>query len=96
MNKLILILYVILLAILFSCSSRETTTLKKVNVYRSEVDAAYSNALNRKVVPITSLDAGEKVEVLSDKYGKDYWACKIKLSNNEVGWVLCNSLNLKK
>jgi hypothetical protein len=66
---------------------------KQTGVFDSEYAAAYYRSLNRKPVPpIASIAGGERVAVLWDTYGKDYWACYVRTSKGERGWVLCTSL----
>jgi hypothetical protein len=69
--------------------------IRRVNVFNSEFAAAYEGGLNRApVAPITSIDLGEQVAVLRDTYGKDYWACYVRTSKGERGWVLCTALRM--
>jgi len=71
-------------------------TIKPVNVYATEENAAYQGALNRpEPNVIESLEKGVHVTVLSDHYGKDYWVCHVRTQSKTEGWVLCASLNYK-
>ena len=92
--------YLIIVAVLAisACSSDRSAvvTNQQVSVFENEVDAAYESSLNREPVqPLATLHKGEEVVVLEDTYGKDYWACKVKLKNNTTGWALCTSLQFK-
>ncbi|WP_296766851.1 SH3 domain-containing protein [Thiobacillus sp.] len=94
MGKLIKI--ILICAIASGCTKVESHTKEQVNIYATETDAAYADALNRpKVAPLTSLSQGEIVTVLSDTYGKDYWACHIRTQTGKEGWVLCTSLDYR-
>jgi hypothetical protein len=44
--------------------------------------------------PIGNLAKGERVDVLWDRYGKDYWACYVKTLSGQRGWVLCTDLEM--
>ena len=64
-----------------------------VAVFASEHDAGYARSESIRTGPaISSLKRGERVAVLWDTYGKDYWACYVRSSTNRFGWVLCPSL----
>jgi hypothetical protein len=64
-------------------------------LFSSEHDAAYVGSDSIETAPaVGMLKQGEKVAVLWDTYGKDYWACYIRASANQRGWVLCPSLQL--
>ena len=77
----------------FFSSSWRAVAAENVAVYGSERDAAYSGSQTIKTEPaISALKQGEQVAVLWDTYGKDYWACYIRSSENQRGWVLCTSL----
>jgi hypothetical protein len=66
---------------------------EEAGVFDSEYSAAYYKSLNRKPVPaIASIAGGERVAVLWDTHGKDYWACYVRTSEGELGWVICTSL----
>jgi hypothetical protein len=68
---------------------------KRANVFTTEYAAAYEGALNRAPVPpIASIESGEKVTVIWDTYGKDYWACYVRTSHGVRGWALCTSLRM--
>ncbi len=92
----------IVAAILLSTSAcsydrRAVVSEQQVSLFEKEIDAAYESALNKDPVrPLTTLSKGQEVIVLKDIYGKDYWACKVKLGNNTTGWVLCTSLEFKE
>jgi hypothetical protein len=42
--------------------------------------------------PVGSVAKGEVVDVLWDRYGKDYWACYVRTRNGTKGWLLCTDL----
>ena len=66
---------------------------EQAGVFNSEYAAAYYHSLNKVPIPPTaSIGVGERVAVLWDTYGKDYWACYVRTSKGERGWVLCTSL----
>jgi hypothetical protein len=74
---------------------KAAVALQRANVFSSEFAAAYEGALNRApIAPITSIDSGEQVTVLRDTYGKDYWACYVRTSTGQRGWVLCGSIRM--
>jgi len=74
----------------------KSRTKKQINVFAIETDAAYEGALNRPAaVPLATLPQGSTVYVLSDTYGKDYWACHIRTQAGQEGWVLCGSLDYR-
>jgi hypothetical protein len=76
----------------FGGSSAVVTT-SGVGVFRSEYDAAYVGSASIKAAPaLATLGQGENVSVLWDTYGKDYWACYVRTSANQRGWVLCGAL----
>ncbi|WP_415901024.1 hypothetical protein [Neptuniibacter sp. QD48_11] len=80
------------------CSSDRLAVASKhqVSVFEKEEDAAYEGSLNREPVnPVATLLKGEEVLVLKDTYGKDYWACKVKLKSNKSGWALCTNLSFQ-
>ncbi|WP_153913088.1 hypothetical protein [Shewanella sp. TC10] len=65
-----------------------------VLVFLTEQEAALQGVLNRPIPePIDNLMKGSDITVIRDTYGKDYWACNIRLPNKKVGWVLCTSLD---
>ena len=94
-------LYAIIIIVIFvvtACSRDRYAVVseKTVSVFSNEADAANEGSLNRgQVKPIATLQEGERVLVLNDTYGKDYWACKIRLQNNTTGWALCTDLNFQ-
>ena len=45
-----------------------------------------------RTTPVGQIDKGETVDVLWDRYGKDYWACYVRTTDGERGWVLCTDL----
>ena len=73
--------------------SWSATAIEDLKVFPSERDAAYSASSSTKAEPaISSLKQGEPVTIIWDTYGKDYWACYVRTSTNQYGWVLCTSL----
>jgi hypothetical protein len=61
----------------------------------STMEQAYrASAPNADESPIGVLAKGEPVDVLWDRYGKDYWACYIKTQSGLRGWVLCTDLEM--
>lgn len=71
-------------------------TQVNVAMFETEIGAAYSTSKNQnKEIPLAILDKGEKVTVLKDVYGKDYWACKVQSNSGTKGWVLCSNLTIK-
>jgi hypothetical protein len=43
--------------------------------------------------PVGSITKGEVVDVLWDRYGKDYWACYVRTKSGVKGWLLCTDLD---
>ena len=75
--------------------SSAVVTASGAGVFSSEYDAAYVGSRSIKTAPaLASLAQGETVSVLWDRYGKDYWACYVRTSENQRGWVMCESLQL--
>lgn len=66
----------------------------EIGIFPSEYDAAYVGSESLKTAPpaFATLKQGESVAVLWDIYGKDYWACYIRRSAKQRGWVSCGSL----
>jgi hypothetical protein len=82
-----------------SCvNSGAPARVKRVaHLYFSEADASIEGSVNHKApTPLATLEAGSTVTVLSDTYGKDYWACYVRTSSSQQGWVLCTSLNYQR
>jgi hypothetical protein len=68
-------------------------TIEKVGIFNSESEVAYQDGLNLShAVPLATVLKNEDIDVLWDKYGKDYWACYVRTSQGKRGWVLCTSL----
>ena len=90
---------IVALAFTFTgCSSDRLAVASKhqVSVFEKEEDAAYEGSLTRESVnPVATLQKGEEVLVLKDTYGKDYWACEVKLQSNKSGWALCTNLSFQ-
>jgi hypothetical protein len=73
--------------------SAAVVTNDETGVFPSEHDAAYAGSESIATTPaLTTLTQGESVSLLWDTYGKDYWACYIRTSAKQRGWVLCASL----
>jgi len=69
-------------------------TKEGTGVFPSEHDAAYTGSKAIATAPaLMTLTQGERVSLLWDTYGKDYWACYIRTSAKQRGWVLCASLS---
>jgi hypothetical protein len=45
-----------------------------------------------RTTSIGQIVKGETVDVLWDRYGKDYWACYVRTRSGGKGWVLCTDL----
>ena len=88
---------VILASCIAGCvSGTPSETSKEVDVYASERDT-FNGALNKPVsAPLARLPKGTPVVVVEDRYGKDYWACRISTPDGRKGWVLCTALNYKR
>lgn len=89
-----LITFLMINAVVSGCTKVESRTKEQISLYATETDAAYGDSFNRpKATPLASLSQGEIVTVLSDTYGKDYWACHVSTQTGKEGWVLCTSLD---
>ncbi len=85
-----------LAALLAACSDRPITAhaTEPVSVFASQSDAANERSFNQDhQAPLAKLERGAAVTVLSDEYGKDYWACGVRTEGSVEGWVLCTSLD---
>lgn len=83
------------LLLLAGCEPAGTASqvTEATGLYATEYEAAYAGSTNRPPPkPLAQLAAGERVIVVSDTYGKDYWACKVRTQESLSGWVLCTSL----
>jgi hypothetical protein len=92
--------YVILaFAALSSCSSEHAArarVISETGVFANQGDpAAVGSSSLPQPTPITTVGPGASVFVLSDTYGKDYWACHVRIQDSQDGWVLCSSLDYK-
>ena len=47
---------------------------------------------SNRTTPIGQLAKGETVDVLWNRYGKDYWACYVRTKRGDKGWILCTDL----
>lgn len=93
-----ILLLAISLVTISACSADRVAIVSdsNVRVYGTEKDAARQSSKNMSPSsPKAVLDKGTKIEVIDDIYGKDYWACEIRHSNQEIGWVLCTSLTFQ-
>ena len=71
---------------------------KATGLFATEDDAAmdgYGSLNHAPPKRLADLPPGASVVVLSDTYGKDYWACKVRVAD-ATGWVLCTSLDYGK
>ena len=67
---------------------------KEVGLFATENAAATAGSLNRPAPnQLARLPINSSVTVLSDTYGKDYWACHVRTEDGQTGWVLCTSLD---
>ncbi|MEZ9060374.1 hypothetical protein [Vibrio pelagius] len=85
-------------AIVSACSADRVAIVSdsNVRVYSTEKDAARQSSKNMSPSsPKAVLKKGAKIEVINDTYGKDYWACEVRYSNQEIGWVLCTFLTFQ-
>ena len=58
-------------------------------MYSSERDARCEYRCGPPIAqPIQELQPGERVAVVSDTYGKDYWAFRVRTSAGREGWVV--------
>lgn len=74
-------------------STWKATAQNELTVWSSERDAAYATVKPEPTAqPVSRITRNAEVMVLWDTYGKDYWACYIKTPTNQLGWVLCTSL----
>ena len=92
-------LAVIALLLVAGCRSTGTTSqaTEATGVFATEHEAATAGSSNRPAPkPLVQLAVGESVTVVSDTYGKDYWACKVRTRDSVSGWVLCTSLNYQR
>ena len=93
------ILSVLALLLIAGCGSTGTASqvTEATGVYATERGAASAGSTNRpSPEPLVRLAAGESVTVVSDTYGKDYWACEVRTKDSVSGWVLCTSLNYRR
>ena len=87
------------LLLLAGCGSAGTDSqvTEATGVFATEHEAATAGSINHpSPKPLTDLAVGESVTVVSDTYGKDYWACKVRTKGSVSGWVLCTSLNYRR
>lgn len=67
---------------------------KPLHIWSTMEQAHRASAPNADESPLGNLTKGESVDVLWDRYGKDYWACYIKTQSGLRGWVLCTELGM--
>jgi hypothetical protein len=68
-------------------------TKQTMGVFSSEFEPSNEVSFNQPTgKPIARLAKDESIDVLTDTYGKDYWACYVRTSKGVKGWVLCTSL----
>lgn len=80
--------------VLVGCSGTPAKVTRPTGLFATEYDASIDGSLNRLVPKaLAHLSLNAPVTVLSDTYGKDYWACHVRTEASQVGWVLCTSLN---
>ena len=88
------------LGLLTFCIWRDETPARVTSptgLFSTEDDAAKDGLLNHAAPErLANLKPQAKVMVLSDTYGKDYWACHVRTENGTVGWVLCTSLDYSR
>ncbi len=85
--------------LLSGCAPTGMTTqvIEATGVFGTEEEAATAGSINRPAPkPLAMLAAGDSVAVVSDTYGKDYWACKVRTQESVSGWVLCTSLDYQR
>ena len=89
---------VALALLLAGCSSSTSSqVVEATGVFGTEHEAATAGSINHpNPKPLALLVAGDRVTVLSNTYGKDYWACKIRTKDAVSGWVLCTSLDYQR
>ena len=95
MRQFIRSIVVLVLALFAGCSAGTAARVSQTaHVFANESDAHFERSSNYSVpVPLATLEVGSVVTVLSDTYGKDYWACYIRTQTSLQGWVLCTSLD---
>jgi hypothetical protein len=88
---------IVVLAALAACSAgtgAPAHTTKATGLFADKGDAAIDGALNRPPPKrLADLPVNTPVTVLSDEYGKDYYACRVRTADGRIGWVLCDSLS---
>jgi hypothetical protein len=65
---------------------------RQVALSKTEEHAAYGSKRFPEGSTDIELEAGERVAVLWDTYGKDYWVCYVRDSAGRIGWILCKSI----
>jgi hypothetical protein len=74
-------------------NSRGAVTKLETGLFKAESDAAYVTSTTIKTEPpIAMLAQGQQVAVLWNTHGKDYWACYVRSTSGQRGWILCTSL----
>ena len=82
------LIYVCYFSVEWTASSTKAQLL-----WGDESMAAYGPRSGDTRTSIGALSKGEVVDVLRDRYGKDYWACLVRTRSGEKGWVLCTNLD---
>jgi hypothetical protein len=75
-------------------SSWKGVAKEELQMFASEQDAA--PAATQKPPPgppVATVRQGEEVTVIWDTYGKDYWACYVRNSEGQRGWLMCPELH---
>lgn len=74
-------------------SKWHATAKSETALFVTEHDAAFAGSQSIQTsAPISRLQQGERVAVLWDTYGKDYWACWVRTASGQRGWLLCTNL----
>jgi hypothetical protein len=64
-------------------------------MFSSKYGAAYVGSLTiPQETPIGSIEPGEHLALIWDEFGKDFWACYVRNSKGQRGWVLCGSTDI--
>ena len=64
-------------------------------LWNEEEVAAYGPKVNGPASPVGAVKRGETLQVIRDRYGKDYWACYVEAESGGRGWVLCKDVGSK-
>lgn len=67
---------------------------KQSGMFSSKYGAAYVRSLTiPQETPIGSIEPDEHLALIWDEFGKDFWACYVRNSKGQRGWVLCDATN---